>query len=325
MAEEFSPFADLDPLNEFNLYADEPKPDTLEPTWFILDTEPGMDDLAGTTGNILKTMKEQLKIFPFQDLDKHDRLFLARFEFPKGGERFTYPKAVFADKKVGGFIDFLAGFPIDCIEMLVAIGEYSTKADKVSVKPGDDRAAAPIPDKFFKWPDDGKVLLNLTAIATKDLGKIIAPNLDGEPKPANAHWWFRIDLVNMDEKKWPVIGEFFGLGVRMMPDVPWGKQKSSPFIYSGNWMDSVYLASAAIKEIIDPTDDVPYPTYTVNWHGKDIENVKPSDFAEYRVDDRVTILKDVSTDKKTQLWKDSDMKEFGDNWTIIPLTYYGGI
>lgn len=321
MGEEFSPFADLDPLNEFNLYADEPKPDTLEATWFVLDTEPGMDDLAGTAGDILKTMKEHLKIFPFQALEKQDRLFLARFEFPKDGERFQYPETVFSGKKVAGFIDFLAGFPIDCIEMLVAIGEYSTKADKVSVKPGDDRAVAPIPDKFFEWPDEDKVLLNLTAIATKDVGKIIAPNLSGEPKPANAHWWFRVNLTG-DTAKFPVPGEFMGLGVRMMPDVPWGKQKSSPFVYAGNWMDTVYYTGAVITEVIEPTDEVPYPTYKVKWR-KDEITVNPSDFAEYRVGDRVTILKDVATGKKTQLWKDDDTKNPGETWQIVPITFYG--
>lgn len=299
----------------------EAKEETLEATWFVMDREPGMDDLAGTAGDILATMKDQLKIYPFQDRDKNDRLSLARFEFPKSGEDFKYPQAVFAPGQVSGFIDFLAGFPIDCIEMLVAIGEYSTKADKVTVKDGGDKAAAPVPDKFFQWPDGDKVLLNRTALATKGVGKILALNLEGEPKPAKAHWWFRVNLAG-DTAKFPVPGEFVGLGVRMMPDVPWGKQKSSPFIYSGNWMDTVYYTGAVIKEVIDPTDTVPYPTYTVQWR-KDVVTAKPSDFALYKVGDRVTILKDVSTEKKTQLWKDDDTKEIGETAMIVPITFYG--
>ena len=295
--------------------------DTLEATWFIMDQEPGMDDLAGSTGDILKKMKEGLKIFPFQDRNGNDRLFLARFEFPKSGEDFKYPQAVFASGQVGGWIDFLTGFPMDCVEMLVAIGEYSTKAEKVTVKAGDNKAAAPVPDKFFEWPDDEKVLLNRTALATKNICKILAPNLEGEPKPAKAHWWFRVNLAG-DTAKFPVPGEFVGLGVRMMPDVPWGKQKSSPFIYSGNWMDTVYYTGAVIKEVIDPTDTVPYPTYTVQWR-KDVVTATPSDFALYKVGDRVTILKDVTTEKKTQLWKDDDAKTFGDTWMICPITFYG--
>lgn len=294
---------------------------TLEPTWWVIDQEPGMDDLAGITGDILKKMKDDLKIFPFQDRDARDRLFLARFEFPKSGEAFKYSEAVFAPGEVIGFIDFLAGFPVDCIEMLVAIGEFSTKADKVTVLDGTGKAAAPVPEKFFEWPDRDKVLLTLTAIPTKDRAKILAPNLGGEPDLTKPHWWFRVNLVG-DTAKFPIPGEFVGLGVKMMPNVSWGKQKSSPFVYSGNWVDTVYYASGVITEVIIPTDTVPFPTYKVKWR-KDEITVKPSDFAEYRVGDRVTILKDVSTDKKTELWKDDDTKTPKDNWTIAPITFYG--
>ena len=302
-------------------------PDTMEPTWWVLDREPGMDDLAGASGEVLKKMKDDLKIFPFQDKDGNDRLFLARFEFPKDGEKFQFPEAVFAPGKVAGWIDFLAGVPVDDVEMLVAVGEYSTKKDKVTVKDGSGKAAAPVPKKFFDWPDKDKVLFSLTAIPTNNVGKMLAKNLEGEPEPTKAHWWFRYNMVDntSNPAKFPVLGEFIGLGVRLMPTVSWGKQKSSPFIWSGNWFNSVYLTGGVIKAVIEPTDETPYPTYTVTWRNKDIENVKPSDFCEYRVGDRFSILKDVSTTKTTQLWKDKDQTEFGDNWTIIPLTYYGGI
>ena len=123
-------------------------------------------------------------------------------------------------------------------------------------------------------------------------------------------------------KKWPVPGEFLSLGVRMMPDVPWGHQKSSPFIWSGHFVDTVYYTSAVITEVIAPDNNFLYPRYMVQWR-KDVIQVNPSDFAEYRVDDRVTILKDVSTTKQSQLWKDDDMKQFGDTWQIVPITFYG--
>jgi hypothetical protein len=51
--------------------------------------------------------------------------------------------------------------------------------------------------------------------------------------------------------------------------------------------------------------------------------VKPSDFAEYKVDDRVTIFKDVTTEKQSQLWKDTDTENWDDVWQIIPLSFYG--
>ena len=296
---------------------------TLEPTWWVMDREPGMDDLAGDGAvDVLASMKKTLNIFPFQDLDKKDRLFLARFEFPQYGEDFQYSEAVFTSGKAVGWIDFLGGFPVDCVEMLVAIGEYSSKTDKVPVKDGTDKVVAPMPEKFFDWPDKDKVLFNLTALPVKNIGKMLAPNLEGEPKPAKVHFWFRVNLA-VDTVKFPVPGEFLGLGVRMMPDKPWGKQKSSPFIYSGNWMDTVFYAGAVIKSIQDPTADTPYATYTVTWRDQDIAKVKPSDFALYKVGDRATILKDVTIEKQSQLWKDSDMKAFGDTWMIAPITFYG--
>jgi hypothetical protein len=309
----------------------------LEPTWSVLDSEPGMDDLAEGASEILKKMGEDLKIFPFQ-ADGSDRLFLARFEFPKFGEDFQISKSDWRalgeeappareDDKPTGFIHFLAGFPIDCVEILVGIGEYSSTVDKVKVFEGKGKVVPPIPkEEFFKWPENDRIFLNLTAIAA-NVAKILAKNLPGEPKPEKAHWWFRVELDAGSEespKKWPVPGEFLGLGVRMFPGMFWGHQKSSPFVYSGNWMDTVYYTGARITEVIEPTDDVPYPTYKVKWRDKDEEiTVNPTDFAEYKVDDRVTILKDVATEKKTQLWKDDDMKEFGDNWMLAPICFYG--
>jgi hypothetical protein len=297
-------------------------PESLIPTWWLLDREPGMDDLATQAGDSLEKMGEDLKIYPFQETDGGDRLFLARFEMPKYGEGFEFSEAVVGESK--GFIDFLAGFTIDCVEMLVAIGERSSIADQVSAKDGTGNVAAPVPTGefgFFKWPDMTKVLLNLTAIPEKDV-KIMAPNLKGELEPAKVHWWFRVQIAG--DEKFPVPGEFLGLGVRMMPDVYWGHQKSSPFLYSGNWMDTVYYSGGRITEVIDPTEETPYPTYKVQWR-KDELTVNPSDFAEYKVDDRVTILKDVATEKTTQLWKDDDMKADCDKtvWQIAPITFYG--
>ena len=291
---------------------------TLEATRWIMDREPGMDDLATQAGDSLDKMGEDLKIYPFQDRQKNDRLFLARFEFPKWGETPQFSEVVKSGS--AGFIDFLAGFPIDCVEMLLAIGQWSSKASTVKVQEGKDRPVSPVP-KFFKWPEKSKILLNLTAIATKNVAKILARNLDGEPKPVKVHWWFRVQLAG-GSLKFPVPGEFLALGNRMMPNKPWGKQKSSPFLYSGNWMDTIYYTAAKITEVIDPTNAVPYPTYKVQWRKNEV-TAKPSDFAEYKVDDRVTLLKDVATDKTTQLWKDDDMKTYGETWMIAPITFYG--
>jgi hypothetical protein len=309
---------------------------TLEATWWIFDKEPGMDDImhqAGECAECLQQMFDKLEIYPFLDTKGENRIFLARFEMPKYNEDFVYEDAVHTnDPNVKTldpyfFIDFLGGFPIHCIEMLVFISQYSTKKDKVAAKPGEDAAAPPVPDQFFTWPEKDKILFNYTGIAAPNC-EWMATNLEGEPAPRNIHWWVRTFLGDKDAKeqpKFPIPGEFIGMAVRIMPNKPWGTQKSSPFIYSGNWFDTVYYTAGIITEIIDPTGNMPYPTYKVRWrtqtaHG--IYTLTPSDFAEYKVGDRVTILKDVSTKKKSQLWKDDDMKKMGDECQIVPITFY---
>lgn len=318
----------------------------LAPTWSVLDREPGMDDLAEGLTGVLEEMQNDLKIFPYQDMSGQDRLFLARFEFAKYGESSKFPEAVEGGQ--AAFIDFLAGFPIDCVEMLVFIGEISSKAkegasSKVNVQLGTS-VVPPVPSgssSFFQWPEEGKILLNLTAIVTKNVGKIFAPNLTGEPKPSHVKWWFRVQLAG-GEVKFPVPGEFGGLGVRMFPGFFWGRQKSSPFIYSGNYLNTIYYSGGWITEVIEPEEDgkFPWKTYKIKWQGE-IVNVIPTDFAEYRGPigdlhgDRVTILKDVSTEKTSQTWKDDDQraatavtgegteKTFVGPWQICPITFYG--
>ena len=112
-------------------------------------------------------------------------------------------------------------------------------------------------------------------------------------------------------------------------------------------MDTIWYTGGRITEVIEPEDEgedvgkFPWKTYKVKWRGVEV-NVIPTDFAEYRgpvdVDtpgDRITILKDVATEKTSQLWKDDDMKPdtavTGDDpdktfigpWQICPITFYG--
>jgi hypothetical protein len=306
---------------------------TLEACWSVLDKEPGMDNLASGATEVLKKMGEDLKIFPFQDTKGQDKLFLARFEFPKYEEDFTFSEA--GRDGAFGFIDFLAGFPLDCVEMLVAIGEHSSKPkvaepSKVFVQEGK-KNTPPMPPagKLFKWPEKSKILLNLTAIQTPDVAQILAPGLEGEPFPATPKWWFRVQIMDNapdgTNNTFPVPGEFLGLGVKIWPGKYWGHQKSSPFVYAGNWMDTVYYTQVLITEVVDPTDEVPYPTYKALWHGKTEITIYSSDFSEYKVGDQVAVVKDVATEKKSELWKDDDMKADCDKstWQIVPIVFYG--
>lgn len=314
------------------------KKKTLEATWWMFDREPGMDDImeqAGDCAECLQQMFDKLKIYPFQDTQGNNRLFLARFEFPKYQEDFTFGDAVHKnDPNVTVdpmmFFDFLGGFPLDCVEMMVVVTQYSTDKKDVHVQEGSG-VVPPVPDDFFTWPKDDRILFNYTAIAGQNC-EWMATTLEGEPAPQKLHWWVRAFLGDRKDTKtkltFPMPGEFVALAVRIMPDKPWGSQKSSPFMYAGNWFDTVYYTAGVITEIIDPTDTTPYPTYKVRWrvqkaHG--IYTFAPSDFAEYKVGDRVTILKDVATDKKSQLWKDDDMKQLGQMCQLVPITFYNDL
>ena len=313
-------------LPDFNFVDQKHIEDSGTPSWWLFDTEPNMDDIKDKAGDSLDyRFKEKLKISFFQDTYDREMLFLARFEFPKYGETFEHPDGVVEKNAVEepiGFVDFLTGTPLDCNEMLVMVGQHSTDGEELDesggVMPGTG-PTAPFPEEMFVW-DPAMTLMVYNHLFQPGVEWMVE-NLSGEPDP-KYHWWVRFNFGGKADQKFPIPGEFFGLGVRLMPDVPWGTQKSSPFVYSGNWMDTVYYTSAVVTEVIEPTDDVPCPTYKVKWR-KDEVTVTPSDFAEYKVGDRVTILKDVATEKKSQLWKDDDMETFGATWMIAPIGFYG--
>jgi hypothetical protein len=338
----------------------------LGPTWSLRgQSEPGMDDLAEKAGKErLTKMSDALQIYPFQSPDiDDDRLFLARYEFPKLVGEFTLhptarPGSGPGPNLPGGtvaFIDFLCGFPStademldrngqqrhtppkDCIEMLVFIGEISSKPDpetgkiKVDQQPGKGKPYSPVWEggpTIFSWPEREKIIINMIALPQGGISKnVVIDIVTGETKTENLHWWVRQFLKTeyaSGKAKFPVPGEFFGLGVRLFPGERWGYQKSSPFLFSGNFFDTVYLTAGVITAVIEPTDTEPYCTYEVRWHKEEEKLIfRPTDFAEYKVDDWVSILKDVATEKKSQLWKDDDMETKGDNWMVAPFLFYG--
>ena len=367
---------------------DKARIDKLEETWFAVDSD--NPELMWKERDILAinielnekaTRDSKMRLNPFVTRGGKLAMFIARYELIKFGGEFTHPEGV-VEGTAKGFTEFLAGFPLDCTEMLVVIGLESSKDYDVQL---GVKKAAPVPDQLFFWGEPGRVLLNKTAkIAPetrrliKDGGyaKMVAAGVDpavakaavqkktdgkrpleGEPVPTRAHWWIRAsymgggteypefttDELGSDTAPTPggpkgiVPGEFVALGVRLMPDVPWGTQVSSPFLYSGAWVDTVYLTGGRIIAVNPPTALEPYPTYTVFWRPTDIypdgfvTKARPSDFAEYKVKDRVTTLKDVATEKKSQQWDDDDTKDYGGKgstpatcvWQIVPIGFYG--
>ncbi len=292
-----------------------------ETTWWLFKEESGFDDIRTRAGDSLDEMFEGFQIFPVL-IDDKEMLYLARFEFPKDGEDFQFNEAVL---KVGvaAWADFLAGFPMESTELLTLVGQYTSKADKKAGKldvlaAEDGDAAPPLPNDFFAGYEERKIPLNYLYL-DGDCAQTMADDLLGEPKPEGLHWWVRANFAKTD--KFPLPGEFLGLACRLMPDKAWGTQKSSPFLYSGNWFDTLYYTSGRITAVDPPNDNRPYPLYTVRWRKHDIQ-VAGTDFNEYQVADLVTLIKDLPTEKTSQLWKDDDVKQPGENWCVAPIIFY---
>ncbi|MDI6752784.1 MAG: hypothetical protein QME78_00130 [Thermodesulfobacteriota bacterium] len=294
--------------------------ETLEATWWLFRDEPGMDDIYEQAGDSLEEMFKAFEMYPV-NVDGDRVLYLARFEIGKYGEDLQFPEAKIVAGDVLGFVDFLAGFPIECIEMIMMVGEVSSKDDKeagkLAVYHDEDSPVPPIPDELFEGYEEAKILVNYIYLDS-DNAESMADNLEGQPEPEGLHWWVRVNFKGDD--KFPYPGEFLALGVRLMPGMVWGEQESSPFLFSGNWMDTLYYSNAMILEVIEKEG---YPAYKVRWRGKEVEAM-PTDFAEYKVGDRVSILKEIPSKKQSQLWKDEDMKEFDkEKWAIAPFSFYG--
>jgi hypothetical protein len=290
------------------------------------------------------------------------RLYLARFEIVNWGADFQYPEAVLqsAQQKgtVGGWIDFLCGFPMACVELLAMVGEVSSIPDlkvgldgnsEVEEVPGDGGYTPAFPKTLFGGYATNKMPVNLMWL-DGDYSESMPPDLTSQfdPQPKGLHWWTRVALMSVlnsdtegQGQHFPYPGEFLALACRIFVDrfVGFDSQESNPFLFAGNFMDTVYLTSGFVTAVSTPTAEFPYPQYSVMWR-KDpsnssdtgiVLNVLPTDFAEYKgpqgsgaVGDRVTILKDVTTTKTSQLWKDKDMSPPLDvtKNMIAPLMFY---
>ena len=262
-------------------------------------------------------------------MSKENRhLYLARFEIGTFGSDLQHSEAVLSKAAskgtVAGWLDFLVGVPVACIELQALVGEISSRPDvlKQLVESVQDPSmiSPAFPKTLFGGYDPGKILMNLLYL-DGDYSEFMAKDLSGEDKPTGLHWWLRTNLmsdISGEPQKWPYPGEFLALAVRLMPDRFSDSQESNPFLYSGNFVDTVYFTSGFVKEVIDPTDEHPWPSYRITWRKNPDDSgstgeylLYPTDFTEYQVGDRIIILKDVTTEKTSQQWKDDDMKTMG--------------
>ena len=293
-----------------NIYAEEgiflPYP---EATWWKFDNS-GFDIFG--SGSSFDEIQENTGVAPVTIDRGVQRIFEARYEFPQYNKPFKHTEAVFYEAGVVGWMDFMGGVPYGCLEKLGIFGEVFSKDKSIGVPGGD--AVAPLPTTFFSEPDKVALLFNKIWLGGENTLPFVK-GLSGYPVPEH-DWWVRFNLVETEEtsNKAPTPGEFMGLIIWVFPNLPWGWQETSPFIYSGNWMETVYYTTAKVIEVIDAT------TYKVLYHDKEVE-AKSSDYAIYNVDERVTILKGVEHTEDSMTWE--DMIDYDTaTWSIIPVIFY---
>jgi len=119
----------------------------------------------------------------------------------------------------------------------------------------------------------------------------------GEPIPfhKNLRFWLPKD------SKWVWPGEFTALICRPMPTHCWWFQKTSPYIYAGNWMETEFYTSGIVKEVLEPNEGEVKKDFEPEegevgkryrvWVKNEELIVKSTDFYEYEVDERVGVLK----------------------------------
>jgi len=317
------PLAPLGVLSEMMRRLSEVNPGALEETWWLLEQEAEeFSDIMEKAGESLDKMFDHYQIYPIR-FDGGRKIFLARYDFPQNNKEVQHPDAILkkAKGKCLGIIDFLVGFPLQNPELLTTVGEWSSRKEKnegdVAAKSGKGEPVPPIPDDLFEGYAAERMLLNYFYL-DEEHAETLADDMAGEPIPEGLHWWVRINLD--EDKKYPVPGEFLFLCSRQWCTLPWGEQESTPYLFSGNWMDTVFYTGGRVESVDESGD---YPKYRVRWR-KNLLTLNPSDFAAYEVGDRVTILKKLPEDKESQQWKDKDADTPDeDEWVIAPLMFYG--
>lgn len=297
---------------------------TLEATWWLFD-EPSLRNLM-RCGKTLEITLNRAGVSPLV-MDGKPVVREARYELMAydGGLQYE-PGGGGQEREVIGWVEFPGGFPYGVAELLTIFKEFSLREEIFKVVGGSGYAAAPVPEELFD-ESYGKRNLAFNYLYLNE--PWCEPLSDGQVPTREPKWFQRINIHMPEPGDLTLVpGEFWGLGVRLFPDKPWGDQETSPFISSGNWMDTVYYTTAEIVDL-NPDSGFPFTLYLVRWR-LPVETAKDKDalywvwgcgFEEYQIGDRVTILKDITTKRPSQTWQDD--QEFNrEIWRMVPITFY---
>jgi len=160
--------------------------------------------------------------------------------------------------------------------------------------------------------------------------EILAPDFENIDNP-DLHQWLRYWITEDNTEIVP--GEFVGILCRPWPLHCWWFQETSPFLYSGHWVETEFYTSGVVQEVqvIDddftPGDGEVGNRYKI-WVKNEEIVVKSSDFLEYEVDERVGLLKtwrEGSGDGGFN-WQDLELLDTGETlteeWVVVPADFY---
>lgn len=233
-------------------------------------------------------------------------------EFPSKGPVATRPKDAetpaveMVGKLYAGFIAFPVGPPgamevlsIYSESMILRAKDYPLTPDGVVRIDWPDGWAcvtaqsmegfmSPMTDMSRKCP--GVHVVENGYITTSDAAEYPSSRIDVVKYPLynkehqDLRYYFRRDA------RWPIPGEFIGLLAKPFPNHVWWFQKTSPFLYSGNWFETNHYTSGVVTGIVAPLDGAKGVVYKCKVRGLEIY-IATSDFYGYSIGARVAILR----------------------------------
>lgn len=336
------------------------------------------DDLTGLKPlKVLTDLKDQLsveegfgEIIPSQ-YENNGIYWINKiaFELWQSGLGSQYPSDGPKNYTPNDYVGYIA-FPIGQLGVMEVISilqetaltgyqftavDYGDSGEPADIEDQDKPKTQDPPEMFPDMKDDsenalagqnycfGKHLIEgayLTPDAVSRDVELFASEIKGyEVKPK---LWMRY-WIHKDSKM-PVPGEFIGILCRPVAAPPhvWWFQESSPFVYAGNWMETLTLTSGVVTEVTaedDRDDEGIGSLYTIKIQGCSVQ-VEATDFCSYTVGDRVAVVKletiiasktegtTTEEEPKSFTWLDQvylnkDKKNtLLTNYVIAPLTFY---
>jgi len=299
------------------------------------------DPTTSTGGNSLSLVTQELPG------DKEYTIKQARFEITPGDNSACYVSAGPSEAS-SSFVGYIA-FPIGPLGVMWAIAMATESAlssgTSGSMHPvGADSsvvAGGELLPPFDKVQSEcpGQKLMGKGYIVTdKSIVELYAGEFGDDPP---LHKWLRYWIKEDNTEIVP--GEFVAILCRPWPLHCWWHQETSPFVYSGHWIESEFYTSGIVKEVIPPEEGETGNRYRV-WVKNEEIIVKSTDFLEYEEDERVGLLKtyrqgeeetydmsmgpaDNSSGQSTNFnWQHLALQNTGEalntNWVIVPAGFY---